>query len=209
MAVIPNKFYGRVSVGQTLDTWQTGELNTIRDIERALNELQRTLANNDRLLQAFFEKFQNPFQTGRLVIGAQTVLALAVTEIVIKNDSIQIGKYVAPGDMQAPGNFGGSRIEMYAEGVTPAANAVGSDDLRYIYGPASWADQRSSPETSEIVFLQAGGNCDIRVYDGFNPHQIRLDQTSGGFRDLIDLNDTLVLMKGGSGIWHEISYVSY
>jgi hypothetical protein len=215
MAVIQNKIFGRISTGQTLDTWQMGNPETLLDVIKELRQLQRTIENNNRLMQVFFEHFHNPFQAGFLVVGPQTMFSLAQSQVVIENGAIQVGQHTRKDLATSKGNYGGSRLEVYAEGTDPTANPSGSDDLYYIRGPADWNVQRSTVETCELLWLERGGNCDIRVYETFGqPGSIRLDQTSPGFRDLIDSGDTLVLMKTGVGVggiasWHEVSYSSF
>lgn len=208
MSVIQNKFFGRTATGQTLDQWQMGNPETLLDVIKELRQLQRTLANNDRLMQAFFEKFHNPFQTGLLVINAQTMFSFAISQCVITGGAIQLGKSTNKDNMQAPGNYGGSRVEVYPEGSDPTANPGGSDDLTTIYGPPDWNDQKG-PETCELVFLQRGGNSNITVYNGFGANQIRLDQNVAT-KPLIDDPDTLVLMKGGIGPnWIEVAHTFF
>lgn len=122
--------FGQTSVGQTLDTWQPGTLETLEDHKRALTELQRTLANNDRLMQAFFEKFQNPFQGSEVGVSSTGVLSLGFSKVILQSGVLEVGKRQT--SQVANKQFAGSFVEVSAEsGVT--------DDLTSIT-VLGWAD---------------------------------------------------------------------
>jgi hypothetical protein len=105
--------FGQTSVGQTLDTWQPGSLETLEDHKRALEELQRTLANNDRLMQTFFEKFQNPFQGSEVGVSSTGVLSFGFSKVILQSGVLEVGKRQT--SQVANKQFAGSFVEISAE----------------------------------------------------------------------------------------------